>query len=131
MGVQVEGIEDAIDLIQDASDDAIAGFVLEITNRVRDRTPRDTGMAANSWLVTFDRQDEGDLGNNDEASPSVDEIAANLPNPIYINNGVNYIGVLEAGHSNQSPQGMVDITLAEAPQILRDELEDELRSRGG
>lgn len=132
MGVRVEGIEDAIDLIEEASEGAVAGMVLEITNRVVNRTPVDTGFAQNSWIATFDANDEGTPGQNAPTESAADVAEQyKLGRIVYINNGASYIGVLENGHSNQAPQGFVDITLAEASQILRDELEDELRSRGG
>ena len=67
----------------------------EFANRVIERTPVDTGRAKSGWEL------------------SLTEAEATLRNQ------VAYIRALEYGHSQQAPQGMVRVTIAEWPQIVK------------
>lgn len=69
---------------------------VELFNRIVDRTPVDTGNARGGW-----RQ-----GGTLEAYT--------------IFNAVHYIRKLEHGASQQAPLGMVGISVAEFPKILKD-----------
>lgn len=75
-------------------------IVLRIFNKIKNRTPVDTGFAKSSWRVEI-RQDERGLFSAE------------------IWNGVWYIVLLEYGHSKQAPKGMVRITLIEQSLTMR------------
>lgn len=79
------------------------------------KTPVDTGTAQNSWGVEIG--DEPSDEAQTSGSPTTIEAAkirqADLGDVIHIFNNVRYIRPLENGHSQQAPQGMVSVTLAE------------------
>ena len=118
MTVTVEGIDGAKVFIEDVIEGATGAAIVEIESRLRELTPVDTGTAANSWYTTTDPNDEGNLGNNPDAVSQGYPEAYDLGEVTYINNGANYIGVLDDGRSNQAPNGMTSIVLAEVPEIF-------------
>jgi hypothetical protein len=66
----------------------------ELWERVAGRTPLDTGRARAGWQQS---------GSGLEYQ---------------VSNNVPYITALEHGHSSQAPQGMVGITMLEAPALV-------------
>jgi len=118
MTVTVEGIDGAIQYIDGVVEGATGAAIVEIESRLRELTPRDTGFAANSWHTTTDENDEGNLGNNPDAVTRGYPEAYDLGDTTYINNGANYIGVLDDGRSNQAPNGMTSIVMVEVPEIF-------------
>lgn len=85
------------------------------------KTPVDTGRARASWRVGIGAintsvQSEGQKQPGAEAATTAGSAALQnmtLDKPVWITNSLAYIGALEAGHSKQSPNGMVQLTLAE------------------
>jgi hypothetical protein len=65
-------------------------LIEELALRIQARTPVDTGNARDGWNI------DGDA----------------------IVNFVEYIQYLEYGHSQQAPNGMVRVTLAEVPMLI-------------
>lgn len=91
--VTTVGFEDGIDL---PDFDKLIDYVShELCNRIAIRTPVATGRAQAGWHV------EGHA----------------------IVNEVDYVQFLEYGHSNQAPNGMVRVSLEEAPEIIDDFLD--------
>lgn len=66
----------------------------EIFDRIVDRTPVDTGACQAAWEIYF--EDE---------------------NTCIISNDIDYVSYLEDGWSKQAPNGMIQITLDEIPEI--------------
>jgi len=131
MSVRVEGIDEAKEHINGLLEGAIGLIGLEFTGRVVEKTPVDTGFARNSWIMTKDRDDEGTPGANNPAQSALVVVGSyKLGESYYINNGAEYIGFLEDGRSNQAPNGMVDTTLPELPEIADKALRASMRSRG-
>lgn len=90
-------------------------IALDGYNGVVVRTPVDTGFARNSWFVDLG---DGASRESNGGTSSAAEDAATIKSapaftPITIANGAEYIGVLENGHSQQAPNGMVSVTIAE------------------
>jgi len=128
MGVEVEGLRETMERVESNTRSVIVGTVYEFANRVKMRTPLKTGFARNSWIVTVDRDDYGDIGNNVIEARIGAVSQMQLGQTLYINNGANYIKALENGHSRQAPQGMVAITLPEVDEIIADEIADVKRA---
>ena len=75
-------------------------IVLRTFNKIKNRTPVDTGFAKSSWRVEINHDTPGLF-------------------QAKIYNGAWYIALLEYGHSKQAPQGMVRITLIEQSITIR------------
>jgi len=132
MGLKIEGIDEAIKELEEVSMGALVGAALEAGSKLKQpgRTPRDTGFAANSWLVTNSPDDAGTPGGNavDGKLSVLNKIK--MGETIYINNGCEYIRRLEEGHSQQAPNGFVAVTVREIPDMIKKQVKDEQRSRG-
>lgn len=93
--------------------------VFMLLERLMTRTPVDTGRARAGWQVTVD-------GESDYAPPPGQHLAdpsrfASLPTAVAvynIENNVEYIIPLEAGHSQQAPSGFLAVSLAEFGQYF-------------
>lgn len=70
---------------------------LDVQKRVMERTPVDTGRARAGWGLSMTGTHTAVISNN-----------------------VEYIIPLEFGHSKQSPNGMVRVTIAEFQSIVSD-----------
>lgn len=89
-------------------------IALEGVSGVVKKTPVDTGYARASWYVdlgSLQRESNEGRGSLAEAQAKIEQ--ARPFQEIAIANGAEYIRALEQGHSQQAPQGMVDVTVAE------------------
>ena len=90
----------------------------EAAARVIERTPVDTGFARANWFpVVNGRQAAGGTG---AVVASVSFSGVQVGDRIGVVNNVEYIRALEYGHSQQAPQGMVRVTVAQWPAIVRE-----------
>lgn len=102
---------------------AVIYIATEALDRVKRRTPVDTGNAKNNWLVSIGAADGSikELPGNFTA----ENIAALAAYPdgaypvIYLQNNLPYAVKLEYGHSKQAPAGMVAITIPELEALLQ------------
>lgn len=106
-------------------DRAFRAIALTVDQRVVLRTAVDTGRARGNWFCSIGEPSTAVLDDRFDATGgrALDEIAATivdaqLGDVVWLTNNLPYILKLENGWSNQSPQGMVDITLAEVASIL-------------
>jgi len=83
------------------------------------RTPVDTGFARAAWW-----QSVGSVG-----SGNAPPVGFTTADSVFFANNAQYIERLEYGHSQQAPQGMVRITLAEANRYFQ-EAAAEAKSKG-
>ena len=128
MGVHVRGIQATIQFVKKVSEDVVIGTAYETASRFQKRTPVDTGFARNSWLVTTSPDAYGTPGANNLDAHLFLVNRIKLGQTIYINNGAEYIGILERGHSRQAPRGMVAVTLPEVRGIAEDQVRDAKRA---
>lgn len=83
------------------------------------KTPVDTGRARGNWQASSGAPATGEITRTDKAGGSVISaeqasiLTAEPYSVIYLTNNVPYILKLEDGSSQQAPQGMVAVTLAE------------------
>lgn len=96
---------------------AVQNSCIELSARVYERNPVDTGLSQASWtsaINSFDRSNSGD-GKFIETARKL-----KAGDTYTLMNTQPYIRRLEyEGHSNQAPNGMVRISIAEFPQIVR------------
>ena len=93
--------------------DAVRLCAFKIERKVVERTPVDTGRARASWNISEEYantsvQPEGEYG---PPPPPVGKITGKKP--VHISNNLEYIVPLEYGHSQQAPNGMAAIAVAE------------------
>lgn len=105
-------------------------IALDVFKRVVRKTPVDTGRAKGNWQATYGSPASGEVGYVDRtkrgniSAPRERDLASTALawNPaessIFLTNNLPYIGRLENGSSDQSPAGMVKVTLAEYPGIV-------------
>lgn len=101
-------------------------ITMEAFRRVILRTPVDTGRARANWGVTFGQvgasyeiEATDKDGNKTISSATKDVTGWECYGPIFLTNNLPYILVLEHGHSQQAPQGMVHLTAAEMQEWAR------------
>lgn len=102
---------------------------LDMLTRIVERTPVDTGRARGNWVIgignpvmTYD-PDLKDKDGGPTVNKGLGELAdfdASQGQSIFITNSVPYIVPLEYGHSKQQPEGMVRVTMAEFPGMVKD-----------
>jgi hypothetical protein len=110
--------------------DVVKQSVQELGDRIIIGTPTDTSYARNSWWSSVDNSKpshpspptKGESGVKGSAggAPAIDpaDIAA-APGHVYqLKNGAPYIRKLEYGSSNQAPEGMVRVAIADFPNIV-------------
>ena len=115
-------------------------LVLDGLTMLAERTPKDTGRAAASWDVSLDQpgdsvQPEGSRFSEEAAVTAaqqhghglVGELTANPYRVIWLFDNVPYIIPLEHGHSQQAPNGMAALTVADLGAEIDGILEAEAR----
>lgn len=86
---------------------ALQTITFKLHEKIVRRTPVDTGAARASWHVSVGQVQYQTKGNT-LAAVSLDKVEQ-----IYITNAMEYISALENGHSQQAPEGMVALSIAE------------------
>lgn len=101
-------------------------LALDALGRLVDKTPVDTGRARGAWIVTTGKPSTWKPREDEFIQPEVVQakgakaLDVLLPfDVVYITNNVEYIEVLERGHSRQAPQGMLAGTIAELSASFR------------
>jgi len=115
---------------------ALRKVSLELFGRVIMRTPVDTGRLRGNWQATTDTPAERELDRNDNSSPAnqrgagsssakqeMEEfvLGADRPTNFYLTNPLPYAIPIEYGDphgSQQAPQGMVRISVAEFQDVV-------------
>lgn len=90
-----------------------------------DRTPEDEGDAKGGWTAAKRTRRRFKRGTSAESKAPSNEAEIDgtdffAGESITWSNGAPYIWVLEHGSSDQAPSGMLGVTAAEWPRILRD-----------
>lgn len=106
----------------------IKKVVLDLFTKIVKKTPVDTGRARASWVIGVENPDNSPI-----LSPSftasqasafalseLSELSRVTPfSTVFISNSLPYIEELENGSSDQSPSGMVAVSLAEVERGLK------------
>lgn len=98
---------------------------LDVFKRVVMKTAVDSGRARGSWQCAIGSIPSGQVNHLDKSgAATISRIAATVSSAkagdvVYLMSSLSYIRPLEYGWSKQSPNGMVRITLAEFPQVVR------------
>lgn len=90
------------------------------------------GRFKNNWYVGLDSQptetndipDASGQGSNSRGLAVLEVFRVGQVNSIYFTNNLPYAQVLENGHSNQAPGGMVGLTALDAAQYFREAMSE-------
>lgn len=98
--------------------DVAAGTALDLSRRVILRTPVDTGRARGNWIPSINVvSTETTLTTDQSGAATIGEAASvssrTSGNIFYLTNNLPYIRKLEFGSSQQSPAGMVRVSIQE------------------
>lgn len=85
----------------------VIGVAMELEERVKTKTPVDTGAARAAWHGSVGSPQFQERGNMAAVT------GMTQPDTVYITNAMEYASILENGHSQQAPQGMVALSIAE------------------
>ena len=104
-------------------DDVVKQSVQELSERVVQGNPVDTGFSRASWWSSVDNSrpthpSPPAKGSGGAAAIAPADIAAAPGHVFQLRNGAAYIRRLEYGHSSQRPSGWVRIAIADFPQIV-------------
>ena len=104
-------------------DDVVKQSVQELSERVVQGNPVDTGFSRASWFSSVDNSkpthpNPPTPGTGGPAAISPADIAAAPGHVFQLRNGAAYIRRLEYGHSSQRPSGWVRLAIADFPQIV-------------
>lgn len=99
-------------------------LAFDIAVRLIMRTPVDTGRARANWMMSIGSADLTTTDDTDKAGRStyshmsqVLQSTDSKDSSIFITNSLPYIARLEYGYSQQAPEGMVRLTLAEFSRL--------------
>ena len=101
-------------------------IILEAMSRVIEKSPVDTGRFRANWNTAVDTPDTSTSKVTDpsgEISKQKCLQALSGMNPydvVHISNNLDYARTLENGRSDQAPDGMVAITIAELETFIRE-----------
>ena len=129
----------AIEGIQKIPEKVVRGTVIGMFSRIVKRSPVDTGRFRGNWQISIDAPARGQLSTvekgkvepNPSSNPSGSNTATEgafkvqkspFPRSAYfITNNLPYSEKLEFGSSEQAPNGLVRITVAEFERVIREE----------
>lgn len=90
-----------------------------VTIEIKDMTPVDTGHAMANWIPTYGSPNKDIIGSKQDVSDvaykqamsELDSYELSKGN-LYLTNNVEYIEVLNEGHSSQAPRAFVQIGMS-------------------
>lgn len=97
---------------------------MELSRRIIQRTPVDTGRARGNWQPTIDSpsltwtENTDKSGSGSIANTVLTAAGVGRDQALFLTNNLPYIGRLEYGHSQQAPTGMVRISAQEFQQVV-------------
>lgn len=131
-------IDEKVKAVQAGEVAARGDILFEIGYRVISRTPVASGNARSQWNAGLERND---TNTNNAIDPTGQDAVNRLQAVIarigstqtrfFFTNALPYAQRLENGWSDQAPAGMVQVTLAEFPQIAREKLYARTGGKGG
>jgi len=109
-----------IDKAKGKTDLVVKKVMLETFSKVIYKSPVDTGRFRANWIIGYSAPDRTTSLNTDKSGAgTIGRVASEITGAkldgksIYLTNSLVYSLRLENGYSQQSPQGMVKITLME------------------
>lgn len=103
-----------------AADAVVSGSIIELGDRVIDRTPIKSGRAKSNYNYSLETPDPHTTFATDiRKLNGIEDMPAKAAGFVhFISNGLAYAPALERGSSTQAPSGMVGISALEWPEIV-------------
>ena len=130
----------AIEDIKKIPEKVVRGTTIGMFSKIVKRSPVDTGRFRGNWQISIDSPARGQLStldNSGKAQANPSSNPAGSPTAVagafkvqkspfpqsayFITNNLPYGERLEFGHSQQAPNGMVRISVAEFERLIREE----------
>lgn len=105
--------------IEEDADRVIRKTLVDVTEKIKKDTPRDTGRAAAGWLLTAESPSDYVPPEGKYGIISTDDPGNASNYTWHIVNNVEYISRLENGYSKQAPTGMVANALNSFARLLK------------
>lgn len=123
----LEGRRALIAKIRDRADQLVRAVALEAHGRLMRKTPVDTGRARANWNVQVGGPDRSNDPSKSESDVPATEQAGRSEilgefeagRSVFLTNSLPYIPVLEDGHSDQAPNGMIKVTAKELEPLTQ------------
>jgi hypothetical protein len=116
-------LDRAVDQFEDEAGSVTRKTLIDVTEKIKKDTPRDTGRAAAGWILTSDQpSDYAPPEGKYSLTPPQDPGSASTWKWWIVNN-LEYIEPLEDGHSDQAPTGMVANALNSFDRLLSNQLD--------
>lgn len=125
MGFADDFAKEADKLVRANANATLQDAAIAFGDRLVERTPEDEGKAKANWIAGKKSSRRFDPSATVESSraanvAAIREIDFCAGEKCVWSNGAPYAWVLEKGSSDQAPQGMLAVTSAEWPSILRE-----------
>jgi hypothetical protein len=100
---------------------AVGEAAMELTKRVIEKTPVDTGRLRSNWQASIDVPAVGEYQGMDEPlARAMGAIHGSFGRVFWLSNNLPYAAPIEYGHSKiKAPLGMVRVSVAEVLQIMQ------------
>lgn len=100
---------------------AVGEAAMELTKRVIEKTPVDTGRLRSNWQASVDNPAAGEYQGMDEPlTRAMGAIHGSFGRVFWLSNNLPYAAPIEYGHSKiKAPLGMVRVSVAEVTQIIQ------------
>lgn len=114
-----KALDDVVKEIKDDTNAVIRKTLVDVTEKIKKDTPRDTGRAAAGWLLTAESPSDYVPPEGRYELTPVDDPGDAGNYTWHIVNNVEYISRLENGYSKQAPTGMVANALNSFTKLLK------------
>ena len=115
-------LDRAAEKFADEAELLVRKTVIDFAEKVKTETPRDTGRAAAGWLLTTDIPSDYEPPDGSYPIAPVEDPGFAGTGMYWLVNNLEYIEVLEDGHSDQAPTGMVANGMNAFEALLNDQL---------
>lgn len=117
----------AIDNLSKFPEKVVRGTLIDLAQKVIVRSPVDTGRFRNNWNSSINTPNSATTTTADASGSKAKSQAVNtikkmdMGSTFYMTNNLPYAKRLEFGYSDQAPNGMVRITVAEFQNAINRE----------
>jgi len=115
--IKLRGIKEEFAKIDEETKEAVNSLsrlqAFDTMNKIKSRTPIDTGRARNSWNLTTNPVGFRDAKSGGPAPSTLPPISDKKIETLYLTNGTPYIENLNQGSSRQAPARFIESTVLE------------------
>jgi len=119
-----KSLDVALENLSKFPEKVVRGTLLDMTSKIIKRSPVDTGRFRGNWQASFGSPKQNITSTSDRTGARATAQAGAVINSMemgqtfYLANNLPYATRLEFGYSEQAPQGMVRVTVAEFQEAV-------------